>query len=112
IENFPGNYSDFRAYENSDHTVVPEIVPTKIEAIKEKKKSPAKLSYLENKEYINLESDISKLNRKKETIETEFSEGKIEGEDIDKKSNELQKIIDDIEFKELRWFELSEKLEE
>ncbi|GGF62791.1 ABC-F family ATP-binding cassette domain-containing protein [Wenyingzhuangia marina] len=111
IENFPGNYSDFRAYENSDNQEEQEIVPTKIETVKEKQKTPAKLSYAENKEYINLESDIAKLNRKKEAIEAEFAEGKIEGEAIDKKSIELQKIIDDIEFKEMRWFELSEKLE-
>ncbi|ANW97365.1 ABC transporter [Wenyingzhuangia fucanilytica] len=111
IENFPGNYSDFRAYENSDAQEEQEIVPTKIETVKEKQKTPAKLSYAENKEYINLESDIAKLNRKKEAIEAEFAEGKIEGENIDKKSIELQKIIDDIEFKEMRWFELSEKLE-
>ena len=111
IENFPGNYSDFRAYENSDNQEEQEIVPTKIETVKEKQKTPAKLSYAENKEYINLESDIAKLNRKKEAIEAEFAEGKIEGEEIDKKSIELQKIIDDIEYKEMRWFELSEKLE-
>jgi len=111
IENFPGNYSDFRAYENSDNNVEQEIVPTKIEAVKEKVKTPAKLNYAENKEYINLESDIAKLNRKKTVIEAEFAEGKIEGDNIDKKSLELQKIIDDIEFKEMRWFELSEKLE-
>ncbi|MGY5352343.1 ABC-F family ATP-binding cassette domain-containing protein [Wenyingzhuangia sp. IMCC45533] len=111
IENFPGNYSDFRAYENSDAGEEQTIVPTKIEAPKEKQKTGVKLSYSENKEYVNLESDIAKLNRKKEAIETEFAEGKIEGDDIDKKSNELQKIIDDIEYKEMRWFELSEKLE-
>ncbi|MGY6649161.1 ABC-F family ATP-binding cassette domain-containing protein [Wenyingzhuangia sp. IMCC45574] len=111
IENFPGNYSDFRAYENSDTTVVPEVVPTKIEPVKEKPKTPVKLSYAENKEYINLESDIAKLQRKKAVIETEFAEGKIEGDAIQEKSLELQKIIDDIEYKEMRWFELSEKLE-
>ena len=111
IENFPGNYSDFRAYENSDNSEEQEIVPTKIEAVKEKQKTPAKLNYAENKEYINLEGDIAKLNRKKEAIEAEFAEGKIEGDKIDEKSMELQKIIDDIEFKEMRWFELSEKLE-
>ena len=111
IENFPGNYSDFRAYENSDNGEGQDIVPTKIEAVKEKQKTPAKLSYSENKEYINLESDIAKLNRKKEAIEAEFAEGKIKGDAIDKKSIELQKIIDNIEFKETRWFELTEKIE-
>ncbi|WP_010134290.1 ABC-F family ATP-binding cassette domain-containing protein [Ochrovirga pacifica] len=110
IENFPGNYSDFRTYEDSVEEI-PESKPEKENTSKEKPKTGSKLSYSENKEYINLESDIAKLQRKKELIEADFSEGKFEGEDIEKKSLELQKIIQDIEYKEMRWFELSEKLE-
>jgi len=114
IENFPGNYSDFRSYENSTPNEIPKKTEKKTNNTSDNKvkvKNGVKLSYAENKEYINLESDIAKLQRKKTAIETDFSEGKIEGDDIDKKSKELQKIIDDIEYKEMRWFELSEKLE-
>ena len=39
------------------------------------------------------------------------SDGKVTDNDIEKKANELQKVIQSIEKKEERWFELSGKME-
>ncbi len=109
VENFPGNYSDFRAYEDSKE---PEPKTDKKEAVKqEKTPSKGKLSYNEKREYGVLEIDIEKLQKKKEKIETLFANGEIATDDINEKSLELQQIIEDIETKEERWFELSMKLE-
>jgi ATP-binding cassette subfamily F protein uup len=109
IENFPGNYSDFRAYEDSK----PKETKTK-----EKKEQPVKstsqkgkLSYNEKREFGLLETDIPKLEKKKTAIENLFANNEIAPEDINDKSLELQKIIEELETKEERWFELSMKIE-
>lgn len=109
VENFPGNYSDFRAYEDSKE---PEPKTDKKESVKQEKTPlKGKLSYNEKREYGVLEIDIEKLQKKKEKIETLFANGEIATDDINEKSLELQQIIEDIETKEERWFELSMKLE-
>ena len=109
IENFPGNYSDFRAYEDSKPKET--IKPIKKEDTRVKTTPKGKLSFNENREFGTLESDIAKLQKKKDSIETQFSNGDIASEDINNVSIELQKIISDLEQKEERWFELSMKLE-
>jgi ABC transport system ATP-binding/permease protein len=110
VEDFPGNYSDFRSYEDSAE-------PVKDEAPKEKNNWKEKtvkvgLSFNEQKEFNKLEREIKDLEAKKATIEKEFSDGKILDKDIEAKSLELQKILQDLEQKEERWFELSVKMEE
>ncbi|MFY7671887.1 ABC-F family ATP-binding cassette domain-containing protein [Tenacibaculum sp. MEBiC06402] len=109
VENFPGNYSDFRAYEDSKE---PEPKIEKKESV-EREKTPqkGKLSYNEKREFGILEIDIEKLQKKKTDIETQFANGSIAPEDINDKSLELQQIIEDLETKEERWFELSMKME-
>jgi ATP-binding cassette subfamily F protein uup len=110
VENFPGNYSDFRAYEDS--------APVKQEAKTLKKEnshtktSKNKLTYKEQQEFDRLEKDISKLNGQRIDIESQFSSGEIEADKITEVSQELQKIIDKIEQKEERWLELSMQLED
>ncbi len=110
VENFPGNYSDFRAYEDSKPK---ESAPkqAKKEDTRVKVVSKGKLSFNENREFGALESDIAKLQKKKERIEGKFSNGDVAPEDINETSLELQKIIADLDQKEERWFELSMKLE-
>ncbi len=110
VENFPGNYSDFRAYEDSKPK---ESAPkqTKKEDTRVKAATKGKLSFNENREFGALESDIAKLQKKKERIEAQFSSGEISPENINDSSIELQKIIADLDQKEERWFELSMKLE-
>ena len=72
----------------------------------------AKLSYNEQKEYKNLESKIRSLELDKKAMEAKFNNPDLSQDDINKLSAELQVIIDTIEEKELRWFELAERLEE
>ena len=110
IEDFPGNYSDFRAY----YTSLPKTANIKVKAdiIEVVKKNEAnKLSYNEQKEYKNLESKIRSLELDKTALEDKFNNPELSQEDINKLSEDLQTIISLIEEKELRWFELAEKLE-
>jgi ATP-binding cassette subfamily F protein uup len=110
IENFPGNYSDFRAYEDSADVAQKE--ENKAEKKDWKQNNPTgNLTFNEQKEYQKLEREIKDLEIDKTKIEQLFSEGKVADADIEKKANELQNIINKIDQKEERWFELSAKIE-
>ena len=112
VENFPGNYSDFRAYENSNpYEEEPQNIETSTKS-SEPKNTKNSLSYSEKREFGALEDEIERLQNKKERIEKEFLNVEIVEENIAKKSEELQQIIYDLEQKEERWLELSLKLED
>ncbi|WP_299314163.1 ABC-F family ATP-binding cassette domain-containing protein [uncultured Aquimarina sp.] len=112
IEDFPGNYSDYRAYENSR---TPEKIKTVDAEPKTKtswkKENKTALPYNEQKEYNRIERDLKKLEIQKKEIEALFTSGSLEGDKINEESAKLKKIIEDIEEKEMRWLELSEKME-
>lgn len=114
IDDFPGNYSDFRSYEDS--SVKESKEEDKKEDSDEKKTwkkdtSKSKLSYNEQKEFTKLESEIKKLEAEKEKLEAQFTTENWDVEEIREKSNVLQKLITTIESKTERWFELSLKQE-
>lgn len=117
IEDFPGNYSDFRAYEDS------VVIENREEKKKAGENKPAKnswkaneihkgLSYREQKEYKQLEKDIQKLEFEKGEIEQQFTATDLSGDEIAELSKKLKEISDGIETKTERWFELSMLLEE
>ena len=110
VDDFPGNYSDFRAYDASQPKEI-EVVE-KVDNTKAEKKNEAnKLDYNEQKEYKNLTSKIRSLELDKVELEKKFTNSELTQDQISKLSEKLQKIIDTIEEKEMRWFELAEKLE-
>lgn len=112
IEDFPGNYSDYRVYENSKPKLETKTATEESSKTDWKKDTTkAKLSYQEQKEHRNLEKEIAKLEKEKEALQNKFATENWGGEEIDKQSLKLQEIIDAIEEKEMRWFELSEKQE-
>ncbi|WP_026724596.1 ABC-F family ATP-binding cassette domain-containing protein [Flavobacterium sasangense] len=111
IEDFPGNYSDFRAYEDSAEPKVLNSVSTEKTNWKEKQTASTGLSFNEQKEFNKIEREIKDLEIQKKTIEQEFADGKVADDKIEAKANELQKIIQTLEEKEERWFELSSKME-
>ncbi|WP_179338084.1 ABC-F family ATP-binding cassette domain-containing protein [Winogradskyella ludwigii] len=110
VDDFPGNYSDFRAY---DASKTKEIAPVeKVDTTKAEKQNEAnKLDYNEQKEYKNLTSKIRSLELDKVAMEEKFTNPDLSQDQIAKLSEKLQVIIDTIEEKEMRWFELAEKME-
>ncbi|WP_452220360.1 ABC-F family ATP-binding cassette domain-containing protein [Lacinutrix salivirga] len=110
VEDFPGNYSDFRAYDDSK-SVEPEHAEDKKEKQNWKKDSNVSLSYNEQKEFNNLESKIKALEYDKKELEAKFNNPELEQDKIQELSLKLQTIIDSIEEKEMRWLELSEKMD-
>ncbi|MBT7704141.1 MAG: ABC-F family ATP-binding cassette domain-containing protein [Polaribacter sp.] len=109
VENFPGNYSDFRAYDGS----IPKEVEKKKtpEKVVEKKKKPVTLNFDEKREFGGLEAEIGRLQKSKASIENQFLNVEIPTDEIAAKSQELEAIIKKLEQKEERWLELSMKLE-
>jgi ABC transport system ATP-binding/permease protein len=110
IEDFPGNYSDFRAYEDSADVAQKE--ENKAEKKDWKQNNPTgNLTFNEQKEFQKIEREIKDLEIEKAKIEQLFSDGKIADSDIATKAKDLENIINKIEDKEERWFELSAKIE-
>jgi ABC transport system ATP-binding/permease protein len=110
IENFPGNYSDFRAYEDSADVAQKE--ENKAEKKEWKQNNPTgNLTFNEQKEYQKIEKEIKDLELEKVKIEQLFSDGKVADSDISAKAKELENIINKMEDREERWFELSAKME-
>ena len=111
IETFPGNYSDFRAYEDSNDAIQKE--DNKAEKKEWKQNNPSgNLTFNEQKEFQKIEREIKDLEIDKSKIEQLFSDGKVADAEIEKKAKELENIIKKIESKEERWFELLAKSEE
>ena len=109
IENFPGNYSDFRSYEDSKPK---EKVEKKVETVVASKPKKKSLSYNEKREFGALEADIERLQNQKQRIENEFMNVEIPQDEIQQKSEELQEIVSKLAEKEDRWLELSLKMED
>lgn len=114
IEDFPGNYSDWRSYEESAEPADKEDKKADSADKKNWKQNRVKagLTYNEQKEFDKIEKDIKELERKKANIEAQFSNGSIADKDISAKAEELQVVLNDIDTKTERWFELSAKMEE
>lgn len=110
IEDFPGNYTDYRVYEDSQ-PVISNVTEEKKEKQSWKQNDTKKLSYNEEKELKNIESKLNALTYDKKELESKFNNPDLSQDEINKLSDKLQKIIDIIEEKEARWFELSSKLE-
>ncbi len=113
IEDFPGNYSDYRSYETSKVIEERENKTTSSEKTENnwRDTSGGKLSYSEQKEYKQLEKDIQKLEEKKKKLQNKFTDPDLDGDEIANLSIELNEVTDSIEEKTERWFELSSILE-
>ena len=108
VEDFPGNYSDYRIYEDSKPVLKKKTKKDNTWKIPQKNK----LSYSEEKELKNIETKIKSLAYKKKELEKEFIDDSLSQDKILLMSKELEKVINELTKKEDRWLELSSKLEE
>jgi ATP-binding cassette subfamily F protein uup len=109
IEDFPGNYSDFRAYEDSADVQQKEDNKAEKKEWKQQNNT-SNLSFNEQKELQKIEREIKDLEYEKKQIEGLFAENKVADDDITSKALALQELIQKLESKEERWFELSSKM--
>ncbi len=109
IRDFPGNYSDYRAYLDTQRPEPKAAAPEKKDT-RVRSERPAKMTFKERKEFEALEEEIAALNDEKAEIEAFFASGQDAGGDefnrLSQRYSEIGPLLDE---KELRWLELSEK---
>jgi len=110
VNDFPGNYSDFRAYEDSRVKENKESLRNnkKENEIQKDKKEKVGFSYKEQKEFKKLELDIKKIEIQKKEIQNNFIKDNLSAKEIEDLSIELGLLEKVLESKTQRWFELSE----
>ena len=109
IEDFPGNYSDYRVYEDSKIEEKNATHSAEKKVKKEWKETPKKavLTFDEQKEFKKLEKEIEKIELEKEGIQNRFSIENLESQKIEELSINLGKLDQKLDQKTTRWFELS-----
>jgi len=110
IADFPGDYTDYKAYQDSQTSTTTEKV--KKTDTKDAPAQKTKVSYQEKKEFETIEKDLVNLSENKREIEKAFVEASIPKEEMFKMGQKLESIIMQIEEKEERWLELSMLMED
>lgn len=115
VKDFPGNYTQFR--EERVNLTLPqkeesgEISPAKTNAeTSPKGNTENRISYKEKREFEQLEKEIQSLGKLKEELTNKLNEANLPFDVLQATAVELEKIINTLDQKELRWLELSEKL--
>lgn len=106
IQDFAGNYSDFRLSTNS--IAVPEENVKNTKTTKPRRKEEKKLSYKEKQEFESLEQILKKLEEKRDHFSNLLNSGETNHDKLRSWGIELENIIKEIDDKELRWLELAE----
>ncbi len=111
VKDFPGNYSDYREYLDTQEKNSPAKAETKAkEQPRRQTERPVKMSFKERKEFEALEAELAALNAEKEALEAYFASGEQgSADEFTTKSQRYAVIGDIIDEKEMRWLELSEK---
>ncbi len=109
IKDFVGNYSDFREMQELQSAL--EKKEKKADKPKPKpKKSSVKVSYKEQKEFEKLEEEIPDIEERKAQLLASLNSGNLSPDELNESSHLFQKISDELDEKEMRWLELSEKI--
>ena len=118
INDFPGNYTQYRDWEKSFSNSQSENKENKGAKVQkssnsrlnkeEQKTGSRKLTYNEKREMEQLEKDIAALEDEKKKIEEALCGGTTSVEEITNMSKRLPILNDDLEEKSMRWLELSE----
>lgn len=113
IKDFPGNYSDYRAYLDSVKSEKEKAEKSAKPQKQEKPRSESqskRLTFKERREFEQLEGEIEELTAEKKELEEFFASGASASPDDFKtknqRYNEINELLDE---KEMRWLELSEK---
>lgn len=112
VRDFPGNYTDLReqgAMPGAPRKDTAEPTPKKEATAEAPKSEKKKLSYNEQREFDGLEKEMQKLEQKKAEI-SELMNTKTDYEELQKLGEDLEQAKAELEAKEMRWLELSERM--
>lgn len=112
IEDFPGNYTQYREAQKVKSEDVPTTGIKKADTKKDTKPNTAnrvrKLSFKEKRELEELEVRIPQLEQEKSTLEAQLSGGLTDSDAIAQASARYQEVQTLLDEAEMRWLELSE----
>ena len=112
IEDFPGNYTQYREAQKVKSEDVPTTGVKKADTKKDTKPNTAnrvrKLSFKEKRELEELEVRIPQLEQEKSTLEVQLSGGLTDSDAIAQASARYQEVQTLLDEAEMRWLELSE----
>ncbi|GAP73328.1 hypothetical protein SAMD00024442_8_22 [Candidatus Symbiothrix dinenymphae] len=120
IQDFPGNYTQYRCHCGLDpqSPVKESNAEQKSNAERgiagqarndKKASTKAKLTFSERRELEALDREIPALEAEQKALEQELSTGTLANDALLQKSQRIQKIIEMLDEKSMRWLELSEK---
>lgn len=114
IKDFPGNYSEYRAWKEA-HEKEEEATVQKQKAESKPTKprnnnrdNSQKLTFKEKREFEDLTVSIERLTKEKEELFNLFNSGE-QIDDVATKASRFEEVKDLLDEMELRWLELSEK---
>ncbi len=115
IQDFPGNYTQFRDYQKMKSKEEEQQKPTKNSSptANEQKKdyrnnTKRKMSFKEKREYEQLSDKIAQLEDEKQQLEEELCSGNLSVDELTEKSKRLPILKGELDELELRWLELAE----
>ena len=115
IQDFPGNYTQFRDFQKMKSKEEEQQKPTKNSSptANEQKKdyrnnTKRKMSFKEKREYEQLSDKIAQLEEEKQQLEEELCSGNLPVDQLTEKSKRLPILKDELDELELRWLELAE----
>jgi ATP-binding cassette subfamily F protein uup len=123
IRDFPGNYSQYREWQEEKERREREMsgsTPSTGSTPKQKgaertdgrtHEEKNRLTYMEKKEFAALGTEIESLEQEKKSIEESMCSATLTVEQITEQSKRLAQVNEELEVKEMRWLELSEKSE-
>lgn len=119
IRDFPGNYSQYRQAKANNQFTGHEVQAPKDQPVKETiEPSPAvpppadkkKLSFKEKFELESIEKELPQLQQEKADLEAGMNSGSMDFETLQKAAERINSIIAELDEKEMRWLELSERV--
>jgi ATP-binding cassette subfamily F protein uup len=114
ITDFPGNYSDFRAYVGTTDIALeketPKVIVAKPAPKQEKQSTTAVISREDQKELSRLENKVKQLEADRKKLQDSFLDESIDPEIMTKNSIKLGAVKEELEQKEMEWLELTERL--
>ena len=113
IKDFPGNYSEFRAWKEAHEKEEATVQKQKAESKPAKPRNnnrdnSQKLTFKEKREFEDLTESIERLTKEKEELFNLFNSGE-QIDDVATKASRFEEVKDLLDEMELRWLELSEK---
>ena len=115
IQDFPGNYTQFRDFQKMKSKEEEQQKPTKNSSptANDPKKdyrnnTKRKMSFKEKREYEQLSDKIAQLEEEKQQLEEELCSGNLSVDQLTEKSKRLPILKDELDELELRWLELAE----